>query len=116
MARSMTSCRTRAPKYLIIEISTRLPRVPSWSTFHAACSVISRNAEMSAAESAIQFCTVLVDEQAALDGARHGALAEHVEGAMALADPAHAVVQASRSQPCLREREALAALAEQVVE
>ena len=56
IARSITSCSTRAAKNLISETSTRASS-PS-SSRCAAWSVISRHAWMSAADSAIQFWTV----------------------------------------------------------
>ena len=58
IARSITSCRTFAPKNLINEISLRAADAPCVSITHAACRVIRRAACISAAESAIQFCTV----------------------------------------------------------
>ena len=61
MALSITSCRTLAPKNLIKEISRRAAAAPCVSMIHAACSVIRRAACISAAESAIQFCTVSCD-------------------------------------------------------
>ena len=54
----MTSCSTFAAKNLTSETSVRAALDPSVSIFHAACSAISRAACISAAESAIQFCTV----------------------------------------------------------
>ena len=49
MARSITSCSTRAPQYLIMAISTRALDAPTWSIVHAACRVSSRAACISAA-------------------------------------------------------------------
>ncbi len=43
------------------------------------------------------------------------ALAEHVEGAPRLAEPAHAMVNAARSQPGLRDEETLTSLADEVL-
>ena len=54
----MTSYRTLAPKNLISEISVRAADAPLVSMTQAACSVIRRAACISAAESAIQLCTV----------------------------------------------------------
>ena len=39
-------------------MSVSAAAVPPWSIFHAACSVISRAAVISAAEAAIQSCTI----------------------------------------------------------
>ena len=58
MARSRTSCSTFAPKNLMSEMSTRAAFAPAWSMRQAACRVRSRAASISAALSAIQFCTV----------------------------------------------------------
>src|SRR5260370_17736954 len=43
------------------------------------------------------------------------ALAQHVEGAACLAEPAHAVVDSARPEPRLRNEKALSAFADQVV-
>ena len=58
IARSITSCSTFAPQYLIIAISTRALDAPTWSIVHAACSVSSRAACISAALVATQSCTI----------------------------------------------------------
>jgi hypothetical protein len=48
----MTSCRTRDPKNLIIEMSVRAASIPLVSITQAACRVISRAACMCAADCA----------------------------------------------------------------
>src|SRR3712207_9091030 len=58
---------------------------------------------------------LLLAQQRAVRVARDGALAEHVEGTLGDAQPAHAVVDAARPETVLRDQEALAAGAEQGV-
>ena len=57
---------------------------------------------------------LLLGQRRAERDAGVGALAHQIEGALRLAEPAHAVEDAARTEPLLRDQEALAALAEQV--
>ena len=50
-----------------------------------------------------------------MEVAGHGPLAQHVEGPLGLAQPAHAVVDPARPQPHLGQPEPVALVADQVV-
>ena len=112
-ARSITSFSTRAAKNLISDTSTRASS-PS-SSRCAACSVISRHAWISAADSAIQFWIVCFSASRSPNAfSLERVRAHHVERPLHLAEPAHHVVDAARAEPLLRDPEAVARLAEHV--
>ena len=58
---------------------------------------------------------LVLREQLAVRGARHGSLAHDVERALGLTEPAHRVVDATAAEPLLGEHETLTGLTDEVV-
>ncbi len=106
---------TFAATTLIIEISCRAARLPAVSIFHAACMTISRAPSISIRERAMKSCTNCFSPRGPPNALRSSAaFAHHLERPLRAADRAHAVVDASRTEPVLGDHEPLPALAEEV--
>ena len=116
IARSITSVATRAATTLIAAISVRAFFLPTVSIIHAAFIVSSRTCSICMRDSAMRrLHDALVGERLLERDARLRAHAHEIERALGHADGAHAVVDAAGAEAGLRDREAAAFLAEEVL-
>ncbi len=96
-------------------ISVRACLLPTVSISHAALSVSSRAISISMRDSAIQSWMFARVATGAPNVTREAARGAHqLERPLGRADRAHAVVDAARAEPGLRDREAVALVADQV--